>query len=120
MKEIEHLLKPLTQTDVMVGNIISVFGKTEIVTGITPRPDGTFFMHHSSSNQENNPLGEGILFDGYPIVLTDEWKVSLNIDKYDFPEWLKFVHEAQNYLKWYANVDIFPQIDWTKIPLSQD
>jgi hypothetical protein len=106
-------LKPV---DIMIGNFINCFGGTVIVTGITPREDGSFFIHHSGDNQKNNPFGIGIEFDAYPIELTEQWKEALRIEKYHLPSWVKYVHEAQNFIRWYAGVDLLPNIIWSKIP----
>lgn len=103
-------------SDIQLGNFVEVLGKTEIVMGITPREDGTFFIHHSCDNQDNNPVTNGIEFRAYPISLDETWKKALNIDKYLLPEWIKYVHEAQNYMKWYANVDLLPNVKWDIVP----
>lgn len=114
----ERCMKELHPVDIMIGNFVNCFGGTVIVTGITPRPDGSFFVHHSGDNQKDNPFGEGIEFRVYPIELTEDWKEALRIDNYNFPSWVKYVHEAQNFIRWYAGVDLLPNIDWKKIPTA--
>lgn len=108
-------LKPM---DLQLGNFINCFGGVVLVTGITPRPDGTFFIHHSGENQTGNPFGDGILFDAYPIKVTDQWLKALNVDKYKFPSWIKYVHEVQNYVRWYCGVDLLPNVNWDAIPTT--
>ena len=102
-------LKPI---ELQLGNFIDNFGNIEMVTGLIPQGDKSWFICHKSWHQENNPLGDGIQYPSYGVPLTEEWKLCLGIDKYKFPEWVQYVHQAQNYMKWYANVNLLETMDW--------
>lgn len=109
-------MEPLKPAEIQLGNLINCFGGVEMVTGITPRPDGSFYIHHSGDNQTNNPLGDGVLFDAYPIELTPEWLRVLRVEKYELPKWIRYVHEVQNYIRWYVGIELLPEIDFNNIP----
>lgn len=102
-------LKP---KDLCLGNYIDCFGCIEIVTGIVPREQGDWFITHSGNHKLNNPLPENIEFSGYGITLTYDWKKFLNVDKHEFPSWVRYVHEVQNYMRWYCGVDLTDNFNW--------
>lgn len=104
--------KEVRPKEVQLGNFINVFGKVEMVTGIVPIGESTWFICHEKWNQKNNPMPDGVLSTPTAIELTDTWKRCLKIDKHPLPEWIQYVHEAQNYMKWYANVDLLEIMDW--------
>jgi len=101
-------LKPI---DLQLGNFIENFGKVEMVTGLVPQ-EGGWFICHKCWHQDENPIGDGIQYPSYGIPLTEQWKKCLRVDKYNFPEWVIYVHQAQNYMRWYANVGLNETMDW--------
>jgi len=103
-------LKPM---DVCLGNFVECFGKVEMIMGMTPRDNNSWFIHHKAWNQQGNPIPDGIEFDSYGIPLTDEWKRVLKVDKFKFPEWVQYVHQAQNYIRWTCDVNLLESLDWT-------
>lgn len=54
--------------------------------------------------------------NAYPIPLTTEWRECLQINKYEFPKWVEYVHQAQNYMKWFANVNLLEKMNWDMMP----
>jgi len=109
--------KEIEPSDIQLGNLIMCFSGVEMVTGIIPQGKG-WFIEHSGRNQQNNPLPNDVQFSCHGIPLTDEWKKCIRVDKYKFPEWVEYVHQAQNYMKWYANVDLLGEIDWKILPTN--
>src|SRR5688572_6580667 len=98
--------EPIKPQDLSLGNFISCYGHTELVMGIVPRDNNTWwYVCHSATNQEGE-LPEDLLSKPYPIELTEEWRVALRIEKYKLPDAIKYVHEAQNYLRWFAGVNL--------------
>lgn len=110
--------EPLKPADVMLGNFIDCFGKTEIVQSITRVSETQWYIEHRRWHQEDNPMPPDMKINAYPIPLTQEWKECLKIEKYSFPEWVEYVHQAQNYMKWFANVNLLEIMDWNKLPKS--
>lgn len=107
-----EILEELKPKDLQLGNFINAFGFIEMVMGLIPREDKTWYVNHTGWNSDKNKFIDGIEFSAYPISLTDNWKKCLKIDKYEFPKWIEYVHQAQNYMKWYANVDLLEIMDW--------
>jgi hypothetical protein len=111
--EIDMEKEELKPKDLCLGNYIECFGKIEMVTGIVPREQGDWFITHSGNHALKSPLPEGVEFSGYGITLTEDWKKFLAIDKFDnLPSWIIYVHEAQNFLRWYAGVDTTENYQW--------
>lgn len=102
-------LKP---KDLCLGNYIDCFGKIEVVTGVVPREQGDWFICHSGNHKLKSPIPKGIEFSGYPITLTSDWKKFLNVDKYEFPIWVIYVHQAQNYMRWYLDMELSDNFNW--------
>lgn len=118
MTEEARELKP---KDLCLGNFVECFGKVEMVMGLTPRDNGDWFIHHKAWNQQGNPIPDGVEFSSYAIPLTDDWKRCLRVDQHKFPDWIKYVHEAQNYMKWCFDVYLLENFDWdlyTQLGLS--
>jgi len=114
-------MKTIQPRDLCLGNFISSFGETVMVTGITPHPSlpGEFYISHSGNN--NSPLPDGVEYSPTGIPLTDKWKKVLCIDQYQFPEWIEYVHQAQNYLYFFAGVYLVESItDWGLIPKNKE
>lgn len=109
-------IEPIKPADVCLGNFISCFGKTEMVCAIIETAEGQWQIEHRRWNQRDNPLPGDMLMNAYPIPLTDKWKECLCVDKHVFPEWVEYVHQAQNYMKWYANVNLLEIMNWDKLP----
>lgn len=108
--------EPIKPADVCLGNFISCFGKTEMVCSIIQIGKDSWYIEHRKWHQGNNPMPGDMLMNAYPIPLTDQWKKCLRIDKYVFPEWVEYVHQAQNYMRFYADVNLLEIMDWDKLP----
>lgn len=109
-------LKP---KDLCLGNFVESMGNIEMVTGIIQTETGKFQIGHCGWNKGIGVVPDGVLYDTYPIPLTDEWKRCFNIEKFDkLPEWIKFVHEVQNYFTWALNINILEIMDWKLLPKS--
>lgn len=102
----------LRPKDLCLGNYIDCFGNIEVVTGIVPRESGDWYVCHSGNHKLNTPFSPGIEFSCQPIWLTQDWKKFLRVEKYRFPVWVIYVHQAQNYMKWYANIDLSTNFRW--------
>jgi hypothetical protein len=108
--------EPLHPIEICLGNFIESMGKVEMVTGIIKREDNSFKIAHLGWNKGTSFLPEDVEYNTYPIPLTDEWKTCFGIGKYDFPEWIKYVHQAQNYFTWALGVNLLEIMDWNKLP----
>lgn len=109
--------KELRPIDLQLGNFIENMGTVEMVTGLVPQERGSWFICHKAWNVDGNPIPDGIQYDAYPILLTDEWKECLGIDKYEnIPKWIQYVHEAQNWFMWHLRVNLLETINWGKLP----
>ncbi len=113
-------METLKPKDVALGNFISCFGKTEMVAGLVPQENNTWIILHKAWNQKNNPIPEGVQFDPLPILLNQDWKICLKIDKVEFPERIKYVHQAQNYMKWHFDIDLLEILDWDLLPTNNE
>lgn len=98
-------LEPLKVTDLMLGNFISVYGYTEIVQGLV-KGEKNWCIQHTGIHQLLIPYPDNVEFSAYGILLTEEWRRLLDIDRSDLPEHILYVHEAQNYFKCRYNIDI--------------
>ena len=112
-------MKALMPKDLQLGNFISCFGHTELVNGIVPKDPGYWFVCHTAMNQED-AIPEDIVAKPYPIQLTEEWKRALRVEKHSFPSWIKYVHEVQNYMKWYVGIDLLDNVIWDLVPRHQE
>jgi hypothetical protein len=102
-----NIIKP---ADIQLGNFISVFGKAEMVMGITPDGDN-WFVNHTGAFQENNPVANGILLTPEAIPLSFKWLRALRLEHYFFPDDITFVHEAQNYARWVYKAAFNPDFE---------
>lgn len=108
--------EPLKPNEIALGNFIESFGKTECITGITQEQNGVYRVGHTGWNKGLGFIPEDVTYSTYPIVLTDDWKICLGIEKYKLPEWVKYVHEAQNYFFWALRINLHEIIDWDLLP----
>jgi hypothetical protein len=109
-------MEALRPIDICLGNFIESMGNIEIVTGILKTGDDSFQIAHLGWNKGICPVPEGILFDTFPIPLTEEWKVCFGIDKYELPVWVQYVHEVQNYFKWSLRINLLEVMNWDLLP----
>ena len=115
IKEIEH--HPLKPIEISLGNFIDSMGKVEIVTGIVKLDDGSFQIAHNGWGAGTSFIPEGVLYETRPILLTEEWKVCLGIEKFDkLPKWVKYVHQAQNYFTWALEINLLEVMNWDLLP----
>ena len=110
-------LKPI---EICLGNFIESMGKIEIVTGIMKMEDETFKIAHLGWNKGTSVLPDDVTYATYPIPLTDEWKKCFGIDKYELPDWIKYVHQCQNYFKWALRVNLLEIMDWDLLPQTAE
>lgn len=110
--------EPLKPVEICLGNFIESMGNIEMVTGIVKQEGDTFKIAHCGWAKGLVPLPDDVLYDTYPIPLTDEWKVCFGIDKYTLPDWIKYVHEVQNYFMWALRVNLLEIMDWALLPQS--
>jgi hypothetical protein len=109
--------KELKPNEICLGNIIESMGNVEVVTGIMQEEKGQFKIGHTGWNAGVGFIPDGISYSTYAIPLTDEWKKCLNINKYDkLPEWIEYVHEAQNYFRWALKIELLEIMDWKLLP----
>jgi hypothetical protein len=111
--------EPIKPIEISLGNIIEVMGKVELVTGVVQESKGEFRMGHTGWNAGNGFMPDGITFSTFPIPLTMAWKVCLGIEKYDLPEWIEYVHQAQNYFLWALRVNLLEIMDWDLLPKTE-
>jgi hypothetical protein len=100
--------EPLKPHDICLGNIIESMGQVEVVTGIIQEEKASFKIGHTGWNAGLGVIPDGVCYSTYPIPLTKEWKECFGIEKFDkLPEWIKYVHQVQNYFKWALQVNLF-------------
>jgi hypothetical protein len=110
-------LQEIRPVDICLGNFFDSMGKVEMVTEIVLQGDGSWFIGHRAWNQKNNPIPESIQYSPFPLVLTEQWKKCLGIDKYEgLPERIIYVHEAQNYMRFCLGIDLLESINWDMLP----
>lgn len=110
----KEALKPY---EINLGNFIESMGRVEIVTGIVKLEDGGFQIAHNGWGAGTSVVPEGVLYETYPIPLTEDWKVCFGIEKFDkMPEWIKYVHQAQNYFLWALRVNLLETMNWGLLP----
>lgn len=105
-------MEPLKPLDLRLGNFVECLGAVEMVTGLIQTGENTWYVCHKAWNQQTNPIPEGVLYSAYGIILSDDWKVCLKIDKVQLPDWIMYVHEAQNYMRWHSRVELIDHMDW--------
>lgn len=111
--------EPLHPGDIQLGNFIESMGNIEIVTGIIKKDDGTFQIAHNGWHHGTSVIPDNVLMNTYPIPLTDEWKKCFGIDEFkELPEWIKYVHECQNYFLWALRINILEIMNWDLLPSS--
>lgn len=110
--------EPLKPIDIQLGNFIDSMGNTEMVTGIIQLENNTFKIGHTGwGHKEAIFNDDGIMYNAYPIPLTDEWKECFGIDQFKMlPEWIKYVHECQNYFMWSLRINIHDIMNWDILP----
>lgn len=113
-------MREVKPNEVMLGNFISCFGKTEMITAIPMISEGQWHLDHRAWHQKDNPVPEGILLSPMAIPLDEAWKKCLHVDQYKFPPFIEYVHQAQNYMMWYAGVNLLDTLDWNLLPKSQE
>jgi hypothetical protein len=116
MEKITQDNEPLRPIDIQLGNIIESMGKVELVTGIMEVGEGQFKIGHTGWHAKSSIFPDDVTYSTYPIPLIDEWKKCLGIDKYQLPEWIKYVHETQNYFMWALRVNLLDVMNWDILP----
>lgn len=110
-------LKPI---EICLGNFIESMGSIEMVTGIIREEDDNFRIGHTGWANGKGFMPDDVLYNTYPIPLTDHWKVCFAIEKQELPSWVKYVHQTQNYFKWALNINLLEQMDWDLLPKKVD
>lgn len=108
--------EPLKPIEICLGNFIESMGNIEIVTGVMKMPDDSFKIAHLGWHKGTSVLPDDVTYESYPIILTDEWKLCFGIDKYKLPEWIKFVHQCQNYFTWALQINLLEIMNWDLLP----
>lgn len=108
--------EPLHPIDICVGNFIESMGNVEMVTGILKQEDGSFKIAHCGWCKGLSVLPPDVVYNTFPIPLTNEWKVCFGIDKYELPERIMYVHQAQNYFLWALGINLHEIMDWELLP----
>jgi len=91
----------MKSTELRIGNLVyDVSDRVEIIESVF---SGTLKVFVHSLSKET--LSEVLLSDIKPIPLTEEWLLRMkdNDNKTAFPDWIKYVHEAQNWYYWNNN-----------------
>jgi hypothetical protein len=109
----ERELKPV---DICLGNFIESMGHVEMVTGIVQAKDNTFKIGHTGWGEGKSIVPDGVMYATYAIILDDKWKKCFGIDEYKLPDWIKYVHEVQNYFKWSLKMDLREIMNWDLLP----
>jgi len=109
-------LEPLHPIDICMGNFIESMGKVEMVTGIMTMQDGTYQIAHLGWHKGTSLLPDDVFVSTIPIPLTNEWKKCFGIDKYKLPDWIKYVHECQNYFTWSLRINLHEIMNWDLLP----
>lgn len=113
--------EPLKPIEIQLGNFIESMGKIEIVTGIVTNEDGTFQIAHHGWHKGTHMIPDDVLVSTFPIPLTDEWKICFGIEKFEaLPDWIKYVHECQNYFLWALRINIHEIMNWNLLPKEVD
>ena len=108
--------KRLMPIETCLGNFIEVMGKIEMVTGIVKVEDNNWQIGHTGWNAGNGLMPDDVIHHTYPIPLTEEWKICFCIEKHQLPEWIKYVHQVQNYFMWALNINLQEIMDWDLLP----
>jgi len=112
--------EPLHPIEICLGNFTESMGKIEMVTGVMKMDDGTIRIAHLGWHKGTSLLPDDVTYSTYPILLTDEWKLCFGIDKYKLPDWIKFVHQCQNYFMWSLQINILEIMNWDLLPKVVD
>ena len=108
--------EPLHPINIQVGNFIESMGNVEMVTGIMKVND-KYEVAHMGWMRGESVLPENVMINTYPCLLTEEWKVCFGINKFDkLPDWIKYVHECQNYFMWALRINLHDQMNWSLLP----
>lgn len=105
--------EPLRPCEICLGNFIESMGKIEIVTGILKQDGDIFKIAHGGWHK-----GESVIPDD--VIYNDEWKKCFGIDKYELPDWIKFVHEVQNYFMYALRLNLLEIMDWDLLPQTAE
>ena len=86
----------LQAQNLRIGNLVHVLGRTRVVKSVD---------RFGISYEIENALERLMAFKNgniKPIPLTEEWLIKMKDAKYKgaFPDWIKYVHEAQNWYYW--------------------
>ena len=109
----EEILE-LRPYEICLGNFIESMGKIEMVTGIVKTDAGDFRIGHTGWNKDGLP--NDILYSTLPIELNDHWKICFGIEKDYLPEWIKYVHQVQNYFVLAFGKNLLEGMDWDLLP----
>lgn len=108
--------EPLHPIDIQLGNFIESIGNVEMVTGIM-LVEGKYEVAHTGWHKGESVLPPDVMMETYPCLLTEEWKICLGIEKFDkLPDWIKYVHECQNYFLWALRINLHEQMNWDLKP----
>src|ERR1700735_215462 len=109
-------INELRPNEICLGNFIDCMGKIECITGVMQEEKGKFAIGHTGWNHGNGFIPDGINFHAYPVTINQHWKVCLGIEKDTVPEWIKYVHQVQNYYLWALQINLHEQMDWDLLP----
>lgn len=113
--------EPLHPIDIQLGNFIESMGNIEIVTGIMKVGENTYQIAHKGWHEGESVIPDDVLMSTFPIPLTDEWRECFGIDQFKaLPEWIKYVHECQNYFMWALRINIHDIMNWDLLPQNID
>lgn len=108
--------EPLKPYEICLGNFIESMGKVELVTGIVREEGNNFRIGHTGWNAGDSLMPEDVTYSTYPIPLTEHWKVCFCIEKENLPEWIKYVHQVQQYFVLAFNKNLCENLDWDLLP----
>jgi hypothetical protein len=112
--------EPLKPLEICLGNFIESMGNIEMVNGIVQINETTWQIGHTGWGKDRSPMPDGVLYDTYPIRLTEQWKVCFGIEKHSLPEWIEYVHQVQNYYMYALNINLTTVMDWDLLPQAVD
>lgn len=96
---------------ISIGILISSWGKLEMVKGVTQTETG-FHVGHTGMHKHDDSIPDKVLYTCQGILLTDEWKRILKVDRVYLPEQLKYVHQVQQWMILMYDTVITDTIDW--------
>ena len=103
--------------ELMIGNYVSIFDHTEMVEGIIPDGGSQWIIQATSIGERPD---FGVSFKIYGIPLDDAWKRVLGVYGFNYPHWIQFVHQLQNWYYFKFGKSLIELKDKYDVPLVQD